>query len=157
MARPAPKVRPARAADCAALSDLCFRSKASNGYDAAFMEACRDDLAVSSKILSDGAFFCAVQGARIVGCAGLEWDDQPDGVAEVTRFFIDPDEKRRGIGRLLWDQLLTEARGRGVTRLTLAADPFAVPFYRAIGFEVTGETPSESIPGRMLPVMQRAI
>lgn len=153
MARPAPEVRHARASDCAALSALCIRAKASNGYDAAFMAACIEDLRVTAEMIGQGCFVCAVWDDELLGCAGLQWDDQPLGQAEVTRFFVDPGAQRQGIGRLLWQALLDEARSRGLRTLTLAADPFAVPFYRAMGFDVTGETPSESIPGRMLPVM----
>lgn len=38
------RLKPARIGECAELTDLVMRSKASNGYDAAFMEACRADL-----------------------------------------------------------------------------------------------------------------
>ncbi|MCC0041531.1 MAG: hypothetical protein H6880_05120 [Rhodobiaceae bacterium] len=36
-------------------------------------------------------------------------------------------------------------------------DPFAVAFYEAMGMRITGESPSGSIPGRMLPRMQRRL
>lgn len=36
-------------------------------------------------------------------------------------------------------------------------DPFAVAFYEAMGMRITGESPSGSIPGRMLPRMERRL
>ena len=49
-----PELRRAVAGDANALSDLSFRSKASNGYDADFMDACREELAVTPQIIADG-------------------------------------------------------------------------------------------------------
>lgn len=38
-----------------------------------------------------------------------------------------------------------------------SADAFAVAFYEAMGMRITGESPSGSIPGRMLPRMERRL
>ncbi len=40
-------IRGARQDECALLSDLAFRSKASWGYGEQFMEDCRDELTIS--------------------------------------------------------------------------------------------------------------
>ena len=39
--------RPATAADAPVLSNIAFRAKALWGYDAAFMEMCRDELTIT--------------------------------------------------------------------------------------------------------------
>ncbi len=44
MANTPATIRLARPEDAATVTALAFRSKASNGYDAAFMAACRDEL-----------------------------------------------------------------------------------------------------------------
>lgn len=149
------KIRKARPEDVAALTELSIRSKRSNGYDEAFMAACREELTVTEDHLADGEYRVAESGV-VCGCACLTAD--PNGRSgEIHTFFIDPDWQRRGIGRLLWRKLAERAKEAGLARLRLDADPFAVPFYEALGFEVTGETPSGSIAGRNLPQMTIAI
>jgi hypothetical protein len=39
----------------------------------------------------------------------------------------------------------------------IASDPFAEPFYRAMGAERIGETPSDAIPGRLIPLLMYAL
>lgn len=149
------KIRRARPEDVDVLTSLSIRSKRSNGYDEAFMAACREELTVTKQTLHDGEYWVAQSGV-VCGCACLTAD--PDGRSgEIHAFFIDPDWQRQGIGRLLWKTLLERAKERDFERLYLDADPIAVPFYRALGFEVSGESPSGSIAGRSLPHMTMAL
>ena len=149
------ELREARSDEAAALSELCFRSKQSNGYDDAFMEACREELTVGEERLQRGDFWVAVEGT-ICGCACLDID--PDGTSgEVHAFFIDPDWQRKGVGRLLWQKLVDRATSEGLVSLYLDADPFAVPFYKALGFKTAGEASSGSIPGRHITHMTFAL
>ncbi len=144
------EIRRARPEDAEVLTELSIRSKASNGYDEAFMAACREELTVTEQSLDDGEYWVA-EGDVLCGCACLSAD--PDGRAGEIHAFIDPDWQRQGIGRLLWQKLLERAQENRLQRLYLDADPAAVPFYESLGFEVTGEAPSGSIPGRTLPRM----
>ncbi len=146
------EIRRARPEEAGALTDLCLRSKQSNGYDVAFMAACRDELTLTPARLAAGEYWVAVSG-DLCGCACL-FVEEAGGTGEVHSFFIDPSWQRRGVGRRLWDKLLERANGRGLNRLVLEADPFAVPFYEALGFRTVGEVPSGSIAGRMIPKMQ---
>ena len=146
------KIRRARPDEADALTDLSMRSKRSNGYDDAFMDACREELMVTSARMTEGEYWVA-ESDVICGCVCLV--ESPDGVSgEVHAFFIDPAMQRRGIGKLLWRKILTLAKSKGIERLHLEADPFAVPFYEAMGFVVAGEAPSGSIKGRMIPTME---
>ena len=45
----------------------------------------------------------------------------------------------------------------GASGITLDADPNSVGFYQRMGMEIVGESPSGSIPGRMLPRMRKAL
>ena len=148
-------IRPAVAEDAAALSALSMRSKQSNGYDDTFMQACRQELTVTPVQLESGGWWVAESaqsgGDEYCGCVCLR--DSLDGTGEVHAFFIDPAWQRRGIGRKLWKKVLECAHAQRITRIILDADPAAVPFYRALGFETIGEKPSGSIVGRMLPHM----
>ena len=94
------------------------------------------------------------QEGQLVGMVCLEPDGE-DG--EVGHFFVAPDAKRMGVGRMLWQHMEARAGALRVRRLHLDADPFAVPFYEAMGMRVVGEAPSGSIPGRMLPRMEKVL
>jgi hypothetical protein len=49
------------------------------------------------------------------------------------------------------------AAALGAGRMEWDADPYAVGFYRAMGGEEIGSTPSAAEPGRMLPRMRIAV
>lgn len=144
------RLRPARPDEAEALTELSMRSKRSNGYDQAFMDSCRAELTVTAAGMEAGEYWVA-EADQICGMVCLQAAE--DGWGEVHAFFIDPEFQRRGIGRLLWSKLLERAETFGMKGLYLDADPAAVPFYCAMGFTVTGEVPSGSIAGRMLPRM----
>ena len=148
-------IRPARPDDAPVLTALSLRSKQSNGYDGAFMAACRDELTIHPDDIAEDEYWVA-EADIVCGCACLSAD--ADGRSgQVHAFFIDPDWQRRGVGRRLWAQLHDRARARGLAELRLDADPNAVPFYEALGFRVVGDAPSGSIPGRTIPHMTLAL
>ena len=149
-------IRRARPDEADALTDLCLRSKQSNGYDDAFMAACRAELTVTPALMRDCEFWVADDGGGLAGCVALlVGADGRSG--EVHAFFIEPSRKRQGIGRRLWTKIVERARDLGLVELHLDADPFAVPFYEALGFATIGSTPSGSIPGRRIPQMRVAL
>lgn len=146
------KVRRAVANEAAALTDLVMRSKAHWGYDDAFMEACREELKVTGDIIEATEFWVA-ETDRPVGLYKLV----PAKRGYVHLLFVDPDMIGTGLGKRLWDHLEQRARATGCEMLYLEADPFARPFYERIGLVVVGKTPSESVPGRMLPAMEKRL
>ncbi len=145
-------LRPAVVADCAALSDVVFRSKQSNGYDDAFMDACRAELTITARTLAQTQLWVAEDNGVLLGCAAL--DMQPNNSGEVSLFFVDPNVQGRGVGRMLWSTIFRLAHQNGFKTLELSADPNAVGFYAKQGFVEIGSTPSGSIKGRRLPKMQ---
>ena len=146
------EIRLAKPDETAVLTELSLRSKRSNGYDDAFMDACREELTVTVERMEEGEYWVADSGV-ICGCVCLTPDISDKNTAEINAFFIDPHWQRKGIGRLLWEKMLERAAQRDITRLVLDADPYAVSFYEAMGFKTIGKTPSGSIPGRVLPRM----
>jgi GNAT superfamily N-acetyltransferase len=146
------EIRRARPDEAETLSDLSMRSKRSNGYDDAFMEACREELTVTPSRMAEGEYWAAETDV-ICGCACLVENVEGDS-GEVHAFFIDPAFQGRGVGRMLWLKIVELAKSKGIVKLHLDADPFAVPFYEAMGFVVVGEAPSGSIIGRTIPRME---
>jgi N-acetylglutamate synthase-like GNAT family acetyltransferase len=146
------RIRRALETEGAALSDLSMRSKQSNGYDDAFMDACRDELAVTPERLRADEYWVA-DADGICGCASLSINhDKKIGV--VHSFFVEPNLRGSGIGKLLWQKLHERAQTHGFEALVLDADPNAEEFYQNIGFVKVKDTPSGSIEGRLIPYMR---
>jgi GNAT superfamily N-acetyltransferase len=71
--------------------------------------------------------------------------------------FVEPDAIGTGVGRLLIEHVRARARAEGMTSLSIDADPNAEAFYVAMGAVRVGESPSASIPGRMLPQLRLSV
>ncbi|MDH3593306.1 MAG: GNAT family N-acetyltransferase [Rhodospirillales bacterium] len=142
------RLRPVRPEDAGALTALAIRSKRSNGYDDAFMAACRAELTFVPNAPGQHAWLVEDGRGRILGLFDLRLED---GITEVYAMFVAPDARRSGIGRLLWTKLEQVAAGLGATAIGVDSDPEAEPFYLAMGAAIVGEAPSGSIPGRLLP------
>lgn len=132
------------------LSGLCLRSKAHWGYDEAFMTACRTELTLHPDALESTSLQVAERDAAVIGLAQVKVTGAD---AELLKLFVEPSLLGTGIGRLLFDWATARARNLGATRMTIEADPGAAPFYERMGAYQAGFTPSQSIPGRMLPCM----
>lgn len=143
-------LRPPVEAECAALSELCLRSKAVWGYDRAFLEACREALSIRPADLATGLLQVAEVEGDIAGVVQLTAEN---GEFHLDKLFIDPAFQKHGLGRTLMGWAATRARENGVRRLIIEADPGAAPFYRRMGAIDIGQAPSGSIPGRFLPLL----
>ncbi|WP_369211575.1 GNAT family N-acetyltransferase [Streptomyces flavofungini] len=148
------RIRPAEATEARQLTELALRSKAHWGYDAQFLEACRDELTVAASEIADRRAMVAHWDNHLLGFTTLE-GEPPTGV--LGMMFVEPRAMGQGIGRLLFEHTIDVGRELGFTALTIDADPNAEPFYRAMGAVRTGDVPSGSIAGRVLPQMAVSI
>lgn len=145
------EIRPALPAEAAAISDLALRSKGHWGYSEDFLEACRNELTYSPTQCASGDVFVAEESGELLGFSTID-GAPPDG--ELQALFVDVGKMGRGVGGELLRHVLNIARDRGYCSLTLEADPGAEPFYIRHGAVRIGETPSGSIPGRVLPMLR---
>ena len=86
-----------------------------------------------------GLLLLARQDGRVLGCAGLRL--LPAGTGEVTRVFVVPQARRRGIGQHLLDAVEAAARRQRVTRLRLDTSDYlteAGRLYRRNGYQEVG-------------------
>jgi GNAT superfamily N-acetyltransferase len=148
------EIRAPRPDEGGALTDLALRAKASWGYDADFMNACRAELTVTTETLRSWRFWVAEDHQRIVGMIALS--DAGDH-AEVEDFFVAPEAQGQGVGRALMKAFEADARAMGFERAEVDADPNAEATYARLGFRTIGRSPSGSIPGRFLPRMARRL
>ncbi len=85
-----------------------------------------------------GAVVLGWQAGRAVGCAGLR--PLGPGTVELKHFFLAPEVRGRGLGRVLLAGVEAVARGLGARRLVLdTAAPLleAATLYRAAGYAPT--------------------
>jgi GNAT superfamily N-acetyltransferase len=134
------------------LSDLAFRSKAHWGYPPEFMEACRDELTVTSSAIAAGRVFVLDDHWTPVGVYSL--DDLPDGGIELGHLFVEPGRFGTGVGRQLVEHACRTAHALGYRRLVIQGDPNAEGFYARCGAVRIGDRQSASIPGRKLPLFE---
>ena len=79
--------------------------------------------------------------------------EQPDTL-DLDKLFVEPQQIRTGVGRVLMAHAIDEARRRGAKRLTILSDPYAAGFYERNGARRIGEAPSDAIPGRSVPLYE---
>lgn len=141
-------------ADAAVLSALALRSKALWPYDEAFIAACKDELTYSEAQLEDRHMIFRVAEIDKVVAAFAALDLRKAGEEELLALFVDPLFVRQGLGQQLWRDAVRVATSRGVRALQIASDPYAEPFYAAMGARRIGGIASQSIAGRVLPLMR---
>ncbi len=90
------------------------------------------------------------RAGRVAGFCALA-GDPPD--ADLSFLFVDPEFIGTGVGRALLGHCLGVAAELGFETIRIDSDPFAEPFYLAMGAVRIGEAPSQSISGRTLPVL----
>ena len=144
------RVRDGQRGESVLLSDLALRSKSYWGYDADFLDACREELRLRPDDFDRFVVRVAEDDdGRIAGFYAIGEVDEEQG--EIRFFFVDLPFIGSGIGRRLFDDLIEIAGEAGLRTLTIDADPGAAAFYERMGAEPAGQVPSGSIPGRSLP------
>ncbi len=144
-------IRVARPTDAERLTAIALASKAHWGYSADFMAACRAELTVTANDVHR-LTISVLETDRPVGFSAIEW--LGGGRAELDALFVEPEHIGLGYGRLLMNHAAATAKARKVHTLIIQADPNAAAFYEAVGARRTGERPSASIPGRLLPLFE---
>jgi GNAT superfamily N-acetyltransferase len=144
-------MRRARPDEASMLSELALAAKGHWGYDQAFLESCRAELTFSPDDVARRHVVVAELGGLVAGFYTV--DGEPP-VGELGNMWVRPSEIGTGLGRLLWQDAMAAAAAAGFEHLDIDAEPNAEGFYRKMGAERVGQTPSGSIPGRILPLMR---
>ncbi len=174
------RIRLAAAEDLPALQELIPISarELSRGYYTREQteSAIRYVFGPDSRLIADGTYFVAEDGAVLAGCGG--WSrrrtlyggdqmkagedpllDPATDAARVRAFFVHPAFARRGIGSGILGACMDAARAAGFRRMELASTLPGVPLYEAFGFEARERIEVPMPDGLTLPVirMERAL
>jgi GNAT superfamily N-acetyltransferase len=100
-----------------------------------------DDLTRSVTEPNRHVMFVAFEGDAAVGTTYGILDHERSGAGRVGGMWVEPSQRRRGIGRALLGAVLDWARERGLKRVGLWApvsEPAAIALYASAGFRDTG-------------------
>jgi GNAT superfamily N-acetyltransferase len=146
-----PLIRRARPEEAGALRALAHRSKAHWPYDAEFLAKVRPLLRLDPEDIRTSEVWVLEERGAVAGWHRVTFHGDR---AELEDLWLEPGWIRTGRGRVLFEHAASVARQHGAASLTWDAEPFAEGFYRAMGGEEIGRSPSAIEEGRSLPRMR---
>lgn len=141
-------IRNAIPSEKAALEGLQLRASLTNEGDREAMLANPDAIDLPISQIASGDVFVLELSGRIAGFAALL--SRPDGDADLDGLFVEPDTRRRGVGRSLVEHCMQIAFARGSRALHVIGNPHAEAFYLSCGFETIGHTETRFGPGLLM-------
>jgi putative acetyltransferase len=104
----------------------------------------------------DGRLLLAEYEGQLAGCAALhKWEND---ICEMKRLYLRPAFRGKGLGRVLAEAVITEARNIGYRRMRLdSIEPImkdAVEMYRKLGFREIAPYRTNPIAGAMYMELQ---
>ena len=132
--QPGLRLRSANNADEPALRELIFEILRKHQLDPEPQDT-DADLINLEEHYTDGYFVVLESENTLIGSVALY--PHIDGTVELRKMYLHPDWRMRGLGRLLLDEALCEARRRNVRRVileTAATLKTAIALYQRAGF-----------------------
>ena len=144
-------IRRARPDEAPALRALAHRSKAHWPYSAEFLAAVEPMLQLDAQdVAAHEVWVLELDGA----VAGWHRVTLHGPRAELEDLWLEPPVIGTGLGRILFEHAIGVAETAGATAMEWDAEPYAEGFYRAMGGEEIGRSPSAAEAGRTLSRMR---
>ena len=140
-------LRDARPQERRALEELQRRASLMWDDDRPYLLANPDVIELPLAHISEGRVRVAEEPSRVLGFAVLLPRDTD---AALDGLFVEPEQWRRGIGRLLVEDAVTRARAAGLEALEVVANGNALGFYEKLGFAVCGAAQTQFGPAKRL-------
>ncbi len=144
-------IRMANPADAGILTDIAHASKRHWGYPESYIEIWKSDLTITADFLSNHPVYLACIDNKIAGFCAIVGDA---GDREVEHFWVLPKYMGYGVGRRLFEHMVSAQTENGAQKIRILSDPYAENFYKKMGAKKIGAEASSVIPGRSLPVMR---
>ncbi len=142
------EIRPLKEQDIAKVTDLLLRLKKLNGeFDSIFNVAddAKSDAERHLKSMVEDKesriALVADRGGKLVGIISVNLLKRsyyvPETEARIVEFYVMPEVRRTGAGKLLIDRVYEELKERGIKLVTAefpALNPIALNFYKDLGF-----------------------
>ena len=153
---PTSRFRRAHGGDAEAITRLVLRSKRHWGYSEAFMAVMTPAMTFAPADLEGPLDHVEVleAGDDLLGMLRL---GRRTELAYLEDLFVAPEVMGHGYGRRIFERAADLARGWGYGVMELESDPFAESFYLYLGAERVAMSPSETLPGRAVPLMRYAL
>lgn len=136
------------------LTEIAYAAKAFWKYPEHWLAFWRKrrDMTITASSVEDNPTFVAAKDHELIGFYTLILR-QDTGFLE--NLFIKPDYIGKGIGKLLFQHAVEQAKQLGAKKLTLESDPNAKDFYEHMGMKQIGEKKSMLFEEeRVLPIME---
>ncbi len=130
------------------LKQIAVASKSYWGYPEALISQWAQSAIITPQAVEEDLVFKGCEGDTVIGWYRVT-NRKP--VAELEDLWVLPEYIGRGMGRILFEHAIDQARKAGAGQLELAADPNAEPFYTHMGCRKVGDVVSEW--GRAIPHM----
>lgn len=141
-------LRAALPTEIAALEALQWRSSTASGTYRQSLRANPAAVRLPAEQLEAGQVRVAERGGQVVGFSVVL--PRPDGETELDGLFVEPVHFRSGVGSALVEEAARKARALGAAWLHVVANPEALAFYRALGFEDIGSCTTQFGPARLM-------
>ena len=109
-------------------------------------------------LLACGTYFLAEREGQALGAGG--WTrgapgggEERDTIGHIRHVVTDHHATRQGVGRVLMQHIIDDARASGITTLHCQSTLTAVPFYAAMGFVAQREITVDLLPGIGFPAV----
>jgi len=153
-------IRHAKQTEAGILTEISFSSKGYWGYPKEYFDIWSKELTISHEYIQNNDVFVFQNDTIILGyysIVELNNDIEVSGITISKGFwlehmFIEPLSIGKGIGSKMFDHLQKRCRKRGITKLSILADPNSKGFYKKMGCEYKKEYPS-TIRNRTTPLL----
>lgn len=132
------------------LSNVAIKSKAYWDYNEEFIDGCMEDLTISVEYIQKNYVYIFEDDDGIIGFFAFERSEQD----RLDFLYILPKFIGKGFGKVMWENIIREAKELGIKTFTIDSDPHAKGYYEKMGATQIGETPSTVYKDRVLPLMR---
>lgn len=139
-------------ADTAQVRDITARAGVFRREEVECLRALWDDYLANGPQLSGYTFIVEKDGEHVLGYACYGPRDLTDGVFDLYWIAVDPDARRRGVGRVLLaatEEAVRNARGRMLIAETSGTAPYDATraFYERMGYDAEARIRDFYVPG----------